>query len=842
MSTTATIHTLEFDDAIQKLFIRHDGGEDTPKGILKASLYPDYAEIQDKEAAKLLVSLDIYRGIPENDGFIFGGSRKLAKSAFVRMLMAACGGFKKDIFAVERMETGITVAEAKTMVCEKLGTEKAHILDRFDGDILLDRETASQMLYTAIRASDGKAEIPYLYYVAENQAMDHLRLPEKVFVTGPDGYLVTLTVNGIFQPITGGWDYSGDVRLTLTPRYELYRYTAPRGKFFGTGEDRRPIGPNWWNDWSEPYRAALYIEDGIKVPERSIDAAWQQKGEDICLYSDGTPTDRYGSNDFNGIIINGRTPGITYEIRNLKVRFDGNSRDDFQGMGAALLMVGDGTETTVDHADILNHGTVRSAMVVGGSAKVLVKNSRFQTMDGTFEKEFRTGYDTVTGDMRMAPKQGGFEGNCRCTNLLDKGVVSYYNSQIMAEKWGVLSTDNNEGAYAVVVNSFIGITGGLNDAVDTSSEQAARASLEKLPFDQIYGDLNREIPKDGHSFSHPAGYGTYSIGNTTVKFAGSTVCSVDFSAVCANDAASVIYCSSSSDNLQGEFGLSGLPVEEKPTVAYCNKTGLQLHRGNGKGLALIKDQTLFHCGGMCVAIKSSGAENFHADNATLISEMGVIVQMMDEDDVTAPIYTAPASPTEENRAAAWALIHSGVLDVFHVRKEWDSTAKFSNMTVNGDTYNSCGYTGLITPEDIAAAANADNPFPGPARMGGSRFHSENARNLGVTLENCIYNGAISTAESYHFDEKTRARMDQVPREKWYCLAVVKSEVRPVYQAGIILRMEKGSVWNVPKTSYITSLTIDATSIIHGRIFVDGAQITPEPGITYAGMIRVEPGL
>ena len=836
-----TTAQLEFDEKVQKLYKRHDGGEDTPKGILKASLYPDYSEIQEKEAAALLVTLDIYRGIPVEGGFIFGGDRELAKSAFIRMLMAACGGYKKDIFAVARIEEGITVAEAKEMTAEKLGEQGAKALQKFDGQEPLTREVAVQLLAAAIHASDGTGEIPYLYYVDREQSMDHLRLPEKVFVAGPDGYLVTLTVDGVFQPITGGWDYFGDVRLSLSPRYELYRYLSPRGKFFGGGVDTRPIGPNWWNDWSEPYRTALYIEDGKKVPERSIDAAWHQDEQGIFLRSDGSPTNRYGSNDFNGIIVNGKIPGSKYEIDHLKVRFDGNSRDDFQGMGAALLMAGDATETTVDHADIKNHGTVRSAMVVGGSAKVLVKNSRFQATDGAFEKEFRTGYDTVTGDMRMAPKQGGFEGNCRCTNLLDKGVATYYNSQILAEKWGVLSTDNNEGAYSAVVNSFIGITGGLNPKVDTSSERAARETLAAIPFQHIYGDLDREIPNDGHSFRHPAGYGTYSIGNTTVKFAGSTVSSVDFSAVCANDAASVIYCASTPENLQGEFGLEGLPVEEKNTVVYCNKTGLQLHRGNGKGLALIKDHTLFHCGAMCVAIKSSGAENFHADRSTLISEMGVILQMMDEDDVNAPIYTAPGSPTEEDRAAAWKLIRDGVLDVFHVRKEWDSAAKFSNMTVNGDTYNSCGYTGLVTLEDMEEATKADNPFPGPARMGGSRFHSENARNLGITLENCIYNGAISTAEAYHFDEETGEVMAQVPREKWYRLVVVKSEVKPVYQAGIILNMQQGSVWNVPKTCFISSLTVDESSIIHGRIFVDDVLVQPVPGVTYTGMIRVEPG-
>ena len=350
MDMTAT--KLEFDEEVQKLYKRHDGGEDTPKGVLKASLYPDYSEIQEKEAAALLVTLDIYRGIPTEDGFIFGGDRKLAKSAFIRMLMAACGGYKKDIFAVERIEEGITVAEAKAMAAEKLGGQGTPALQRFDSHEPLTREIAVQLLAAAIHASDGTGEIPYLYYVDREQSMDHLRLPEKVFVAGPDGYLVTLTVDGVFQPITGGWDYFGDVRLSLSPRYELYRYLAPRGKFFGGGVDTRPIGPNWWNDWGEPYRTALYIEDGKKVPERSIDAAWHQDEQGIFLRSDGSPTNRYGSNDFNGIIVNGKIPGSKYEIDHLKVRFDGNSRDDFQGMGAALLMAGDATETTVDHADI----------------------------------------------------------------------------------------------------------------------------------------------------------------------------------------------------------------------------------------------------------------------------------------------------------------------------------------------------------------------------------------------------------------------------------------------------------------------------------------------------------
>ena len=54
-------------------------------------------------------------------------------------------------------------------------------------------------------------------------------------------------------------------------------------------------------------------------------------------------------------------------------------------------------------------------------------------------------------------------------------------------------------------------------------------------------------------------------------------------------------------------------------------------------------------------------------------------------------------------------------------------------------------------------------------------------------------------------------------------------------------MQRGSVWNVPKTCFISSLTMDESSKIHGRVFVDDVLVQPVPGVTYTGMIRVEPG-
>jgi hypothetical protein len=161
------------------------------------------------------------------------------------------------------------------------------------------------------------------------------------------------------------------------------------------------------------------------------------------------------------------------------------------------------------------------------------------------------------------------------------------------------------------------------------------------------------------------------------------------------------------------------------------------------------------------------------------------------------------------------------------------------MTVNGDTFNSSGYSGRITEEELEKLAKKKGPLMG---MGLSKYHSMNARNLCFTLENVVYNGAISTAEGFHIDRDTGLRLSHVGNDKWYCISVLQSEPKPVYQAGLILTLEKGSVWNIPKACYLSSLTVDKTSRIAGRVYVDGQYVVPEAGVTYKGFITIQPGI
>ncbi len=823
----------EFDDAIDKLYVRHDGGQDTRKGAACLAGYTDYAEIPCKEDAALLIALDIYRGVYLGpDTFCFGAERLLAKSAFERMLERACGVPAKNLKGGERSEGGISVKEACGMVEKLMGDVPFSYTSEAE---LLCRQDAVQMVSKALRASDGSGRLPYLYYVPEDTSLTELELPKNTVVCGPDNKLVTLTVNGEFQPLTGGYAYRGDLRLTLTDRYELYRYfTEPGGPGMPPPPKPLPKEKAYWNYFEEPYRAALFIEDGEKVPARSVDAAYHVNADGSAyIGSSDAPSDAFGANNFNGIIVGGK--GGKYEIQDLTVRFRGNGMDDFQGMGAGILICGDDTETVIKNTDICNYGTVRSTMVVGGSAKVLVKDSRFASHDGFFEEGWIGGMGAEK--MRTAPIWGGFEGNCRSTNLLDKGEANYYNSVITAEKWGVLSTDNNKGCLSTAINSLIAITGGLNEKIDTTSEQTARESLLKLPFSQVYGDVQRDLGDHPYaSHQHCGGYGTYSIGNTTVKFAGSTVLAADYGNTCVNENARVVYCSSAPENLEGVFGadtLGEIPVQN--TILYADKDGVMMQRGEGNGGVYIRDNTLFHCGVHCFSVKSNGSFHIEVDNSTLIAESGTILQLMDDDDKPSP-GPDPALPTPEMYAAARELQESGLWDVCHAVPGRDVFVKFSNMDVNGDCYNSSGYTGAITEKELEEA-KAGIPVPG-GPFGPGRA-CDNARMLSMELRNVHYSGAISVGYGEHLDRDTMQHLSPVPQEKWYCISTLDSRPAPVYQAGVIVSLEN-SVWNVTKTCYLSSLTVDADSRIHGSVFVDGQAVSPAAGETYTGTVVVEP--
>ena len=134
-------------------------------------------------------------------------------------------------------------------------------------------------------------------------------------------------------------------------------------------------------------------------------------------------------------------------------------------------------------------------------------------------------------------------------------------------------------------------------------------------------------------------------------------------------------------------------------------------------------------------------------------------------------------------------------------------AKFSNMDVNGDIYN-------------------------------SRFTA--GQNLAVTFEAANVTGVISAGFQSHRDAEPGT---SITREEYNKIGHVVVTPAEAACNGVIVSLDGTSVWNVTGTSYLTSLTLAEGAKLQGAdgkkvtMTVDGVE-TPIAAGTYTGNVVI----
>ncbi|MDR3337903.1 MAG: hypothetical protein LBT16_11950, partial [Treponema sp.] len=489
---------------------------------------------------------------------------------------------------------------------------------------------------TGCPSTESERDDSEVILINQSGPVGTLAIPENGKVTAPEGKQVTMTKDHVETGFEAGATYK-NVYLTVTDDIPLpYTNTA-----------------NADGTWAMNYRTALLVDDdGVSSGKSVKDAVIS--GEYDNNSATGVNIISNGEN-FNGIIVTGNKE---YTIKDAVIRMTGNGGNDFKGFGAAILAVGK-SKVVVDNADIETRGVVRTALVAGQGAKVLVKNSVFVTRDGVQDPGYVGTVDTA--GMKSVPWMLGLDGNCRATNLLNDAVITYYNSDISAEKWGVLSTDENDGLTLTAVNSTVKITGN-------------------------------------------SGYGTYSIGDTQVTFAGVELTVPDYAAICANGGSSVTFTSSDAANIAGIYGLDGETVTSKKTVINTQRFGVMYHSSSGTGVTKINSGTELHTGLTTFLVKGCPA-NIEADGAVITSGSKVILQLMDNDDAGIDVANNMSTTVNYVEPDFTQVLVAG-RDLTSAIKGTDVTAIFKDMTLEGDIYNSSGYAEMSAPPPPAAWINS----------------------------------------------------------------------------------------------------------------------------------------
>jgi hypothetical protein len=655
----------------------------------------------------------------------------------------------------------------------------------------------------AVQLNDGD-----VWVVEETTRLSKLTLAEGARITVPEGYGLTLTVNGVEtgsvlvdtppdgppippQGITeiAPGTYQGCVVLTVAEENIV--------EFAPMGPSGAPV-----EIVTFPFRQALYLDEDGVVKEKSVLAAVAGKKrsrdsmKNVLIRSQGE--------NFNGIF----AADGTHTIKNTIIDFSGNGRSDFVGNGTAAMSTGEHTTLVLNRVRIVNRGVVRTAAVADRGSNLVVKNSYLQTYNGVLPEDYVPTVDMV--QMRSVPWMLGLSGNNRATNLLGTHTkATYINSYIGSEGWGVLSTDACTTPQLTAINSTIA-----------------------------------NIGEDG--------YGSYGIGDAIERFLGCTLNVATYATICRDTF--VNYADSDPEvvaqlNTDLELGLTARElkrIKKRPTIVNSKRFGVMWHGG---GTVDISGGTIFNTGettfldkGQAIDLTVDGSEG-----ARLNPGNGVILQVMDDDDpgpvvpdmTNTGVYTEPAGDVGIQAGHNIFDLNYGPNRQGEIGCT-DARATFANIELDGDFYN---------------AMRGD--FPGP-------FGPPSPRNMAITLVNADITGLISASTATHgpdhliieypvgvcYDKgEPYACINEGHEEDYRYLGVVTNTPGPVINNhghrvgnnGVIVSLDANSSWTLTGTCYLTRLTVEEGSVVAGRdgaevsMTLDGVQTPIEPG-TYSGAI------
>ncbi|MER7184653.1 hypothetical protein ABT404_35200 [Streptomyces hyaluromycini] len=585
------------------------------------------------------------------------------------------------------------------------------------------------------------------YELAATTKVSELTIGDGGRIVAPDGYDISLTVDGV---------ETGQLLTATGATGTLVQAGTYRGDVVLTVAESNDVT---YQTLTFPFRQALYVgSDGVDSAKSVLSAVRGGKVTDTAARNVSIAST---GECFNGVYVESGS----YTLQSPTITLDGNGRSDFAGYGAAVVGDGSATRLVVDGARISNKGVVRTTVIADNGANVLVKDSFLRARNGVLPADYQATVETPY--MESVPWMLGLDGNVRATNLIGKNsIATYLNSTVFSETWGALSVEGGSGLKLTAINSHVGNTGDY-------------------------------------------GYGTYAIGDATVRVLGSRFDVGSYATIIAGPAAVVHYGDSTRDavaalNTELELGLSNAElrgIPERSTVVNSGHFGYMFF-GAGQltldgGTVINSERATFLNKGQQTTISVDGSKG-----ARLNPRDGVILQMIELDDpgpvpvngkmMNVGVYTEPTTDPTKNSSFDVTAVHAA-----------DGAATFSSIRLRGDFYN------------------------------GMR----NGKNMVLTFEDSSVEGVISATKAKH-------RVSSIDSSTFYELGIVTNTAQAAVNNGVVVKLDSGSTWTVTGTSYLTSLTLAADAAVNAprgkavKLTVDGTETAITAGSTYSGALTL----
>jgi hypothetical protein len=595
--------------------------------------------------------------------------------------------------------------------------------------------------------------------LTETTSLDSLTIGEGASITAPTGNSLTMTVDGVETPIKAG-TYGPNVVLTLT--------TDVTEDWNGMG-----VTDTYY------YRTALYVADGKVVPDKSVSAAVvggtvsDTSAENVSITSVG--------DEFNGIWVTGSS---VYSIVSPTIDFTGNGGNDFAGFGAAIKT--DGTaQVTIEDANIVTSGVIRTAVWVSGNAVTHVNNSYIETHSGTFPADYTGGPFGGGGIMMEPPWMLGITGNCRATNCLGSGTVYYDNCEVVADSWGALSTDSCQDVHLNATNTKITVNdSGYGAYADQTSLDTFSACEFNVP------DFGVIMTQGSVVFTDATVVNSDRFGVMSHSSAGTNTLTIEKGSVFNTGSACILFKSSN------------------PSIVVDSA---ELNSENGIIFqAMVNDDPMAGAGGPPGAAPPGDAGAAPAAETTTTVAAAAAggappaggTPPPDSDGDGVPDLPPDGSPPPDGYAGGAA----------------GATPPDTSVAAAGDAPAATTTTAPAAPAGTAATTAAKDisaTFSNMSMTGDIVNTMTSLGNVNVSFKNATITGAITTATAAWVGTYPRTQENLADFSE-----VVNTYGETTDPYGVSVNLDATSKWIVDETSYLTSLTVAA-----------GAEISAPAGYT-----------
>jgi hypothetical protein len=549
------------------------------------------------------------------------------------------------------------------------------------------------------------------------------------------------------------------------------------------------------------YRSALHVANGSVDPTRSATSALVGGSYDAKSAKGVSITAK--SPKFNGITL----VSTPYTITNLTTDISSDGGNDMSGLGSAVAVF-QGANLNLSNSKIVTHGTARSGVFAGSydidnPAKMTIKDSTIVSYGNNKREPTSVWMLGLFGDVRALQMVGYYDNN-------------YDNITVKSAGWAIVSVD---GVKPPTQAKLAGLASAYNEA---------NAYGGKLPheFFDLYFWSGKNTIKNSDLSILPAseggwedGYGSYSIGANLNIFDHTALHNVSYASIAANEYASVSFVNGSTVDSK-RFGIyshsnqGGVLHVDHSTIntkmaAFLIKSGGGMGGGNNSPQVEVNHGKLVNSGDGVLFLLMDNDDPGGGSNFTDAS--GKVVDQKVEFKDKVATKDAKADLTKEFNWAKGAFMEGGASFMYNSNVVGYFTDCNGDAALNGNFYN----------------ARTD------------------AQNLVFHFSSSTINGVISSGSTTHFvDMMLKSKKmtdanyekDGVRYGNRNNMGEVKTAASPMVNNGVIVYLQKGSVWTVKDTSYLSKLVVSADSKVKGSIKADNTTKGTDGSVTYMGVV------